>query len=126
MSTVSVPVSELAGLALGSAVAKCEGRPLQKGPGRTWQYWTTNGELGIYDPSANWSLAGPIIEREGIATACVDGEKGSEIWRGWLSDPWHLLGNVHSYIGPTPLIAAMRCYVASKLGDTVEIPKELL
>jgi len=25
----------------------------------------------------------------------------------------------------TPLIAAMRCYVASKLGDTVEIPKEL-
>jgi hypothetical protein len=28
--------------------------------------------------------------------------------------------------GPTPLIAAMRCYVASKLGDTVEIPEELL
>lgn len=27
--------------------------------------------------------------------------------------------------GPTPLIAAMRCYVASKLGDTVDIPEEL-
>jgi len=27
--------------------------------------------------------------------------------------------------GPTPLIAAMRCYVASKLGDEVEIPQEL-
>jgi hypothetical protein len=27
--------------------------------------------------------------------------------------------------GDTPLIAAMRCYVASKLGDEVEIPKEL-
>jgi hypothetical protein len=27
--------------------------------------------------------------------------------------------------GPTPLIAAMRCYVASKLGDAVEIPEEL-
>jgi len=27
--------------------------------------------------------------------------------------------------GPTPLIAAMRCYVASKLGDEVEIPEEL-
>ena len=26
---------------------------------------------------------------------------------------------------PTPLIAALRCYVASKLGDEVEIPKEL-
>ena len=29
-------------------------------------------------------------------------------------------------IGPTPLIAAMRCYVASKLGDDVDIPEELL
>jgi hypothetical protein len=28
--------------------------------------------------------------------------------------------------GHTPLIAAMRCYVASKLGDEVEIPQELL
>jgi hypothetical protein len=28
--------------------------------------------------------------------------------------------------GPTPLIAAMRCYVASKLGDEVEVPDELL
>lgn len=29
------------------------------------------------------------------------------------------------YFGPTPLIAAMRCYVASKLGDEVEVPEEL-
>lgn len=28
--------------------------------------------------------------------------------------------------GPTPLIAAMRCFVASKLGDEVEVPDELL
>jgi hypothetical protein len=28
--------------------------------------------------------------------------------------------------GITPLIAAMRCYVASKLGDEVEIPAGLL
>jgi hypothetical protein len=28
--------------------------------------------------------------------------------------------------GPTPLTAAMRCYVASKLGDEVEVPDELL
>jgi hypothetical protein len=28
--------------------------------------------------------------------------------------------------GTTPLIAAMRCYVASKLGDEVEIPVELI
>lgn len=29
-------------------------------------------------------------------------------------------------IGPTPLIAAMRCFVASRLGDEIEIPEELL
>lgn len=32
----------------------------------------------------------------------------------------------HYFVGPTPLIAAMRCYVASKLGDEVEVPEELL
>jgi hypothetical protein len=30
------------------------------------------------------------------------------------------------YYGPTPLIAAMRAYVASKLGDEVVIQEELL
>jgi hypothetical protein len=115
MSTVSVPVSELTGLALDSAVAKREGRPLQKGPGRTWQYWTTKGELGIYDPSANWSLAGPIIERERIS---ID----------WDDTYWNAsVGDFGGYCsGPTPLIAAMRCYVASKLGSVVEVPSELL
>jgi hypothetical protein len=27
--------------------------------------------------------------------------------------------------GPTPLIAAMRCYCCSKLGDEVEVPEEV-
>lgn len=31
----------------------------------------------------------------------------------------------HYWQGPTTLIAAMRCYVASKLGDEVEVPEEL-
>jgi hypothetical protein len=28
--------------------------------------------------------------------------------------------------GPTPLVAAMRCYVASQLGDEVDVPDELV
>jgi hypothetical protein len=36
-----------------------------------------------------------------------------------------ILWNKTDNLSPTPLIAAMRCYVASKLGDTVEIPEEL-
>ena len=66
--------------------------------------------------STNWSHGGPIIEREGIATR----ENGD-------SDDWYACKrwDNHGKFGPTPLIAAMRCYVASKLGDDVEIPEEL-
>jgi hypothetical protein len=66
--------------------------------------------------STEWAHGGPIIEREEIAT--VSGGCGE--WRAER----YLDAEVYSY-GPTPLIAAMRCYVASKLGDEVEIPKEL-
>lgn len=64
---------------------------------------------------ANWAKGGPIIEREGISWHC--GNKSS----------WHAYGygSAENYNGQTPLIAAMRCYVASKLGDEIEIPEEL-
>lgn len=70
-----------------------------------------------------WSQGGPIIGRECIALDWV----GSE----WAAKSWELLeGKIlrqRSYAyGPTPLIAAMRCFVASKLGDEVDVPEELL
>ena len=63
--------------------------------------------------STNWAQGGPIIEREMIDLKCLPTKQGGFIWRTACAD------------GPTPLIAAMRCYVASKLGDEVEIPEEL-
>ena len=62
-----------------------------------------------------WAQGGPIIERERIQ---LRPERGTE-WRAYSG----LLGP--DTTGATPLIAAMRCYVASKLGDEVEIPEEL-
>jgi hypothetical protein len=46
-------------------------------------------------------------------------------YRGaWKAERY--VGSAHTYgYGPTPLIAAMRCYVASKLGDDIEIPEGL-
>ena len=82
-------------------------------------------------PSSQWSYGGPIIEREGIDIQQVFGG-GSE---GSFSQPvgWqaqrHTAGgtiNPKRHIAQTPLIAAMRCFVASKLGDEVEIPEELI
>ena len=77
--------------------------------------WFGSGETRIeYTPSTNWAQGGPIIEREGIATLPCP--------RGWAAR----VGFGGEYIeGPTPLIAAMRCFVASKLGDEVDVPEEL-
>ena len=76
----------------------------------------------VYSPSTDWSQGGPIIECERIClkTSYVPGSK----WVAFLAVPELL--NHFPKNGPTPLIAAMRCFVASHLGDTVEIPKEFL
>jgi hypothetical protein len=67
--------------------------------------------------STNWSQGGPIIEREGIGTA--QAENGSD----WVAMRRYTFQRDDAYWdGPTPLVAAMRCYVASKLGDSVDIP----
>ena len=73
-----------------------------------------------YEPSTNWAQGGPIIERERITL------DGTAILNQWMAvfhvpdeEPWEMRG-------PTPLIAAMRCYVASKLSNDIEVPKELI
>lgn len=137
--------NELTGTALDWAVAKCEGRKMQRNPmgtqsGPGWWIWeeTPSGLGGIlldksiymeigprirpktrqstekFNPSTDWAQGGPIIEREGIKLSTSEG-------CGWFA----YLG-IYDAEGPTPLIAAMRCYVASKMGDTVEIPEELI
>lgn len=67
-----------------------------------------------YSPTTYWSQGGPIIYREKVTTS-DDGQDGwAAGYRGTLT-----------YFGPTPLVAAMRAYVTSKLGDEVEIPENL-
>ena len=68
-----------------------------------------------YQPSTNWAQGGPIIERERIEIV-FNGE-------GW--DAYDPLRHIPEE-GSTPLIAAMRCYVAATLGADVEVPDELL
>ena len=86
--------------------------------------------------STNPSAAQPIIEREGISLRPLRRE-GHSLDGQWLAaydhgntgtmvqwvkrEDWHK----HYWEGPTMLIAAMRCYVAKKLGDVVEVPEEL-
>jgi len=105
--------SELTGADLNLAVAKIIGLEIKVMYGVVHD---VHGEPFMSD--LDWNVAGPIIEREliEIYPLCsvewgarkVDGE-----------------GDLIRFYGDTPLIAAMRCYVASKLGDEVEIPEEL-
>ena len=82
------------------------------------------GEGRATDFSTNWAAGGPLIEPERIEL--IDDSPG------WLAriDLWSRHGNIDAREivvgGPTPLIAAMRCLVASRLGEEVDIPEELL
>ena len=114
--------SELTGAALDWAVAKCEGLlledegNLQVFDGEIKAHPSTLGTN--YTPSTDWAQGGPIIEREKISIL--------EAGTFWGARPLQdgATPTRDSY-GPTPLIAAMRCYCASKLGDTVDVPEEL-
>lgn len=65
----------------------------------------------FYSPSINWSQGGPIIEREKINLEFID----NNLW-------YAKINNTEFFEhGDDPLVAAMRCYVASKLGDTVDL-----
>lgn len=74
-------------------------------------------EPDCYSPFMSWALGGPIIEREKISTYPMPGGVGGK----WRAEKY----GRHLQAGPAPLIAAMRCYVASKLGEEVEVPDEL-
>ena len=119
--------NELSGAALDWAVAKCEGKNgvlHDDGITRCIVIAAASGVYkGTWKPTVNWSQGGPIIERESLSLECW--RQGADENTAWAATRYDQPAISESY-GPTPLIAAMRCYVASVLGDEVEIPATLL
>ena len=127
---MKVKTSELQGAALDWAVAKCEGREpsYYKGRMRATAHPDFPDSPPMFGPelkySTDWAQGGPIIEREKIELV-----RGNDLYfpqgneTGDFYEPLWIAGKMH---GQTPLIAAMRCYVASKLGDEVDVPDELM
>ena len=107
---MKIKTSELTGAALDWAVAKCEDFSVR---------WGFDDDCPEY--SSNWAQGGTIIEREGISLYLDT----NNLWQANIFD-----GNPAVFgagiEGSTPLIAAMRCYVASVFGDEIEIPDELM
>ena len=120
-----IKTNELTGAALDWAVAKCEGQDEEYvlDPEQFKLLRETSANSPFFY-STDWAQGGPIIERGHIHTwtdrkdAAYAGHPDS-YWVAEMTDT----GGI--WWGPTPLIAAMRCYVASKLGDEVGIPEEL-
>ena len=153
---MKVQVSELIGPALDWAVAKCLGASIGKpnccencrfyreepgpdggldycseGEYRELEFWGkdigalygVHSSCGLKDTDAplystNWALGGPIIEREKIDITYLGGDEW-EANRYFTNTP-------STQRGISPLIAAMRCYVATKLGKEIDIPEELV
>jgi hypothetical protein len=118
---MKIKTAELTGAALDWAVAKCAGVKVEKI--RELSLWSS---ASWHKYSTNWSQGGPIIERERI---CIHQRMGETAWWADYANPQVKPdGTGHRFLfkqAPTPLIAAMRCYVASKLGDEIDLPKEL-
>lgn len=119
---MKIKTSELQGAAFDWAVAKCEGVNE-----KAFRLYYEPTEPTDYDShgypefhySTNWSQGKPIIEREKIRISYVVG-----LWQAKFDNALRV-EDEHTQYGPTPLIAAMRCYVASKMGDEVDVPEEL-
>jgi hypothetical protein len=127
---------ELKDVVLDYMVGKCEGHLYAKETNNPILFKWEERIIPHY--STCWEVGGPIIERQKIAIWHEDSKIGGD-----FVATAHVCINVRdqdldactiaawnedddTYRGDTPLVAAMRCYVATKLGDEINIPKELL
>lgn len=97
-------------------------------------HYAMHGECEGYSPheySTDWAHGGPIIERERLWVGYSAVKQSQSLRLIVMEDA---VVQCHKTVyppqpksttGPTILIAAMRCYVVSKLGNEVEVPKEL-
>ncbi len=111
--------AELTGAALDWAVAKCEDILDIYFDEESGTNLLLQVETVYFKPSTDWAQGGAIIESECITVEYA----GVWVGRCWKDSD----GDEQIEIeGATPLIAAMRCYVASKLGDEVALPEGVM
>lgn len=121
---VEVKTSDLTGAALDWAVAQIDEvktimfSPKGAEPNKPFALFGSlalpigDGEQG-YAPSSCWHCGGPLIDTRLLALKMT----GTETWAA--------IAETGNGVGSTPLIAACRAIVASVLGETVSVPKEL-
>jgi hypothetical protein len=147
-----VKTSELTGPALDWAVAHCQDIATVYQNGELRRPPAQFSDQEIYSPSTNWEQGGPIIEDESITIIRHDDDYATDkqgftttkripVWGAeaheqnnttqsyegeYFEDPTYLIGSWDMSYGPTPLVAAMRAYVNSRIGSTVSIPDQII
>lgn len=118
---MKIKTAELEGAALDWAVTKGAGALAPTGNviliGRQL-FITVGGEIGErveFTPSTDPAQGWPLVENEPITS-------GPHLHLGWFAKSF---GDATEWYGRTRLIASLRCYVASRLGDEVDVPDEL-
>lgn len=114
---MKIKVSDTTKTQLDWLVARCEYDTLAA---LNIQYPEKAKHYTKVSPSTDWSQGGPIIDRENIGLICQQPESTKRCAYHQTAE-----GEVFYHYGDTLLIAAMRCYVVSKLGGEVEVPDEL-
>lgn len=121
---IEVKTARLIGAPLDWAVAKASGAgdiaTTERGVGCIYDTPEGGCWTNLYQPSKDWSQGGLLIDKHrgstqhspGLAEeACYSGgPAGAGVW----------------LYGPTALVAFCRGLVHYKLGDTVQVPKELM
>lgn len=142
---VEVKAVDLSGEALNWAVGKAEGldvllaQPVYGNPWRVFVRYT--GEVAVrevrYAPQASWTDGGPLIDKYQLTLssplAAAHRYGGPNAGWGpsntWAACTWTKGENGRRAIGhheTSALVAACRTIVRAKLGDTVQVPKELI
>jgi len=126
---IEVRVSNLTGAPLDWAVAMAEG--FKTDPERLTNVWLNEEdptsvsirgvEMGYgFRPSSNWEHGGQLIDKHSGTAQHIPGLPADLCYAGGPAG-----AGVWCY-GPTALIAFCRGLVNHKLGDTVQVPKELM
>lgn len=125
---IEVKTADLAGEALGWAVGKAEGLEVFLAPpeyGSPWRVFALYRAAATehtkrYNPWEDWTLGGPLIEKHMVSLHCP--QSTDDVWAGWvITDKGEFC-----QAGDSATTSACRAIVAAKLGDIINVPKELV
>lgn len=118
MTMKKIQVSTATNNQLDWLVAKCE-----RDTGADWT--AHNGRRYTTDPAQMWPIIDANTEMQFWPWGGSPDERNGELQCACLPSKLEGGTRMRTWFGKTKLIAAARCYVASKLGETVEVPEEL-